>query len=173
MAAGSRSSGLGGAVMKRKTTLSMVMLAGCAYPAGLYRLETLPSSDVGTEHLGVRAKVELDHQPVQGWDMVLDLHLHAHAGKRPLVDLSRTMLRSDETRWISCQLPPEEDPDHLRLRLHEEEAIHLVLRCLQVQRPERQIEVRVPLSGAGGKGYLELAFSGVGNAGDASSWELD
>ena len=41
MAAGSRSSGLGGAVMKRKTTLSMVMLAGCAYPAGLYRLETM------------------------------------------------------------------------------------------------------------------------------------
>ncbi len=165
--------------MKLKTTQLMHVVTlslaavGCAYPAGHYRLDTLASSDVGTQYLGVRAKVELEHLPVQGWDLILDLHLHAHSGKRPLVDLSRTMLRSDDTRWVSCQLPPEEDPDHLRLRLYEEEAIRLILRCLQVQRPEQQLEVRVPLSGAGGKGYLELAFAGVATSGDAGGLELD
>ena len=172
MTAGSRQSGPGGVVMTTKILL-LLLLSGCAYPAGRYRLEALPSSDVGTEYLGVRAKLELEHEPMQGWDMVLDLNLHAHAGKRPLVDMSRTMLRSDETRWVSCHLPPEEDPDHLRLRMQEEEAIRLILRCQQVARPERKFEVRLPVSGAGGKGYLELAFSGVGNADDASSWELD
>ncbi len=173
MTAGSRIAGPGVAVMMSKIIPLLSLAVGCAYPAGHYRLASLPSSDMGTEYLGVRAKVELEHEPARGWDMVLDLNLHAHAGKRPLVDLSRTLLRSDELRWVSCQLPPDDDPNHLRLRLHEEESIRLILRCQQVQRPERKFELRVPLSGAGGKGYLDLAFTGVSNADDASSWELD
>lgn len=148
-------------------------LLGCPHQAGLYPLQALPDSDTGTEQLDVRAAVELQHQPSRGWDMVLDLHLHAHRGVRPLVDLSRTMWRADELRWTPCDLPADEGPDTLRLRLYEEEAIRLVLRCEQIQRPEGKLELRVPVSGAGGRGYLEFSFTGVDNAQDASSWELD
>ena len=153
--------------------LVLAAVMGCPHQAGLYQLPVLPDSDLGTDKLDVRATVELQYQPTQGWDMVLDLHLHAHRGVRPLVDLSRTLVRSDELRWNGCSLPKAEDPDTLRLRLYEEEAIRLVLRCEQIQRPEHLLEVRVPVSGAGGRGYLELAFRGVDNAADASFGELD
>jgi len=147
--------------------------SGCAYKAGLYPLQTLPESNRGTEHLTVQSKVELLYQPTRGWDLLLDLQLRAESGRRPLVDLSRTMLRTDGLRWVSCRLPPEEDPEHLRLRLYEEESVQMLLRCIDNQRPESRLEIRVPVSGAGGRGYLELVYSGLSNANDASSWELD
>lgn len=149
------------------------LLSGCPNQARLVPLQPLASSELGTEHLDLRATVELQYLPTRGWDMVLDMHLHAHEGVRPLVDMSRTMWRADGVRWTSCTLPPEEDPDTLRLRLYEEESIRLVLRCEQIQRPARSLEVRLPVSGAGGKGYLDLAFTGVDNADDTTSWELD
>ncbi len=149
------------------------MLIGCPQQSSLVRLQALADSDLGTEKLDVRATVELQYEPTRGWDMVLDLHLHAHQGVRPLVDLSRVMWRSDELRWTPCDLPPDENPDHLRLRLHEEEALRLVLRCEHIRRPARKLELRVPVSGAEGKGYLDLAFTGVENFDDRTSWELD
>ncbi len=148
-------------------------LLGCPYHEGLYPLQTLPASELGTDHLDLRAKVELQYKPTKGWDLVLDVHLHAHEGVRPLVDMSRTMWRSDGVRWTTCSLPSYVDASDLRLRLYEEEAIHLVLRCVHIQRPTQKLEVRLPVSGAGGKGYFDLVFSGVDNAKDASAWELD
>jgi len=153
--------------------MALALLAGCPHQAGLYPLQSLASSDQGTEKLDLRASVELQYKPSQGWDMLVDMQLHAHEGVRPLVDMSRTLLRSDEQRWTPCTLPPDEDPDSLRLRLYEEESIRLVLRCEQIQRPAHKLEIRLPISGAEGKGYVDLAFNGVENADDASSWELD
>jgi hypothetical protein len=157
----------------RASLLLLGGLLGCPHQAGLVPLQALPDSDTGTEKLDARAAVELQVQPSQGWDLVLDLHLHAREGVRPLVDLSRTMWRADGLRWTPCDLPADEDPDSLRLRLYEEEAIHLVLRCEQIQRPASRLELRVPVSGAGGRGYLEFMFNGVDNADDRSAWELD
>jgi hypothetical protein len=146
---------------------------GCPPPARLVPLRALPESDLGAEHLDLRAVAELQYTPNSGWDLVLDMHLRALDGARPLVDMSRVMWRSDGLRWTPCRLPPEEDPDTLRLRLREEESIRLVLRCEQVRRPAERIELRLPVSGAGGKGYVDLVFPGVDNASDTSPWELD
>ena len=157
----------------RHPVLLAAVLAGCPHQAALVPLQALASSDQGTDHLDLRAAVELQYQASQGWDLVLDMHLQAHEGARPLVDMSRVLWRSDGQRWTACKLPREEDPNSLRLRLHEEESIRLVLRCEQIQRPSRSLELRLPVSGAGGKGYLDLAFTGVDNADDTTSWELD
>jgi hypothetical protein len=159
--------------MKHSTHLLLLLsLSGCAQQATRVPLQALPSSELGTGQLDVRASVELEFTAMHGWDMVLDMQLMSDQ-VRPLVDLSRVLLRSDEQRWVPCSLPPEDEPDHLRLRMREGESLHLVLRCVQVQRPARRLELRLPISGAGGKGYLDLAFTGVENADDNSAWELD
>jgi hypothetical protein len=152
------------------TTLGLL---GCRAQPSFVPLRALPESELGTDHLDLRATAELQYAPSRGWDLVLDMNLRALDGARPLIDMSRVMWRSDGLRWTPCRLPPEEDPDTLRLRLHEEESIRLVMRCEQVRRPSERLELRLPVSGAGGKGYVDLAFPGVDNASDDSPWELD
>jgi hypothetical protein len=152
--------------MSRRWPVLLSLVAGCSYPAGRYPLEALPGSDSGTGNALTSARVALEHDPTTGWALVLDLVVEAERGARPLVDLSRVLLRSDRTAWVPCHLPPEDDPALLRFRLEEEERLQLVLRCVEVRRPERRLDVRVPLSGAGGKGYVDLVFSGVQTTGD-------
>ncbi len=153
--------------------LLMPLLAACAASPNRYALSSLPESETTNGQVELRATVELVEQPLQGWDLVLDLSLLSSGRSRPMVVLSRTLLRSDGLRWQPCHLPPGDDPDTLRLRLYEEDSLRMVLRCQQIQRPERRLEIRVPISGAGGKGYVDLVFGGLSSSYDPDNWELD
>jgi hypothetical protein len=144
----------------------LCLAAACSLPAGRYPLEALAASEPGTGAARCSARAELDYQPHEGWALILDLQVRAEDGTRPLVDLSRVLLRSDATPWTPCRLPPGEDPALLRFRMEEEEELRLVLRCVELRRPQERLELRVPISGTGGKGYVDFAFSGTDNTGD-------
>ena len=149
------------------------LVAGCRYPAGTYPLKALPGSEVDLEKVAITPLVELEHTPTTGWDLSLQMQVRAELGVRPLVDLSRTMLRSDQVRWMSCTLPADMNVEDLRIRLYEEENIKMQLRCLDIQRPEERLELRIPISGTGSRAYVEMTFCGVSGELEAESMQLD
>jgi hypothetical protein len=144
-----------------------VLAGGCPLPAGRYPLEGLAGAEVGRDRTVAAARATLEHDPTEGWDLILDLVVQTER-ETPLVDLSRVLLRSDGTAWTPCHLPGGDEPDTLRFRLEEGERLPLVLRCVGIRRPQERLEVRVPISGTGDKGYVDLVFSGVRNAGTES-----
>ncbi|MFH1467464.1 MAG: hypothetical protein ABIO70_23975 [Pseudomonadota bacterium] len=149
-----------------RPALALAALAGsCAFPAGRYPLEGLAESEVGRGNYVYSAKVTLDHRLTEGWDLILDMVVWTER-ETPMVDLSRVLIRADGTAWDSCHLPPGDDPSTLRFRLEEEERLPLILRCVGIRRPEQRLEVRVPISGTGNKGYVDLVFAGVRTSGD-------
>ncbi len=142
--------------------VSGTLPGACMWPAGYYDLETLPESDIWLEKLTLTAvKAQLYHDPVQGWDLHLTIGMQAKTGYRPLVDFSRLMLRADEVLWMECDSPDDVQVDSLRFRVEGEEPVVINVVCQSVQRPESKLEIRFPATGAGGRGYAELSFSGL------------
>lgn len=141
-----------------------VLLAGiaaCAYPTGNYPLEALGTPDAVQEHLDLQSKVHLEHQAHAGWDLVLTVSLASCGEHRPLVDLGRLIIRSDEVRWTRCDYPDGTDLESLIHRVEPDESVTLTVTCQEIRRPERLLEVRFPASGVGLRGYVELSYEGI------------
>jgi hypothetical protein len=147
--------------MRFSIVVFLVPLAlACGYPPGFYELNALSAGD--DESLtGVLARVEVEHTPAGAWDLTLLIDLDNGSPSRPLVDLSRTLLRVDGMPWRPCRLGPDARPDDLRFRLGEFERRRVVVTCQDIPRPDRSLEVRVPVSGLGTRGYVDLPFEGL------------
>ena len=143
--------------------LSGTLLA-CAYPVGRYPLAAPSDPSASVQYLDVEVAPVLENRGAKGWDLELQLEIAAQPGHSPWVDLSRVMLRTDGLRWLPCRaVDPETraaiEPSPLRFQDVQLHSTTLV--CEAIARPSRMIEVRIPATGAGGKGYLELSIDGL------------
>jgi hypothetical protein len=136
-------------------------VAACAVPPGQYPLEALPDHDPSAEGLRVVGNADLEQSSTATWNLSITVDLETDERHRPLVDFSRVLLRADGAEWRPCDLPDQTDLTKLRLRMEEFQRQRFTVDCENVQRPEHEIEVRIPVSGTGDRAYLELAFSGL------------
>lgn len=132
----------------------------CRFPPGRYPLEAL-ADPVASEGVVFRGTADLEQTGNASWNLSLGLLIDNGSPEGVLVDLSRAMIRADETRWLTCRTTPGTDPSTLRFRLKEFQVERLALDCLDIPRPNRSFQVRIPLSGAGTAGYVDLSFGGV------------
>jgi hypothetical protein len=139
-------------------------LMGCPFPAGRYDLPPPVAAAATVEYLDVSVRPVVFNLGVKGWELELQFDFAARPGTYPFVDPSRTMLRIDGQRWLPCKILDAETGASLRpkmIRFKESSIQSFTLVCSQVPRPNRSIEVRMPATGAGGKGYIELTIDGL------------
>ena len=148
--------------------LLAVTLVGCPFPVGRYALVPPIDPDGAVQFLDVDVRPFLENRGTEGWDLELQLEVAAHPGHTPWVDVGRVMLRVDGLRWLPCRAIDAETRRSIQpppLRFLESQLQSYTLVCAAIARPNRSIEVRIPATGAGGKGYLELAIDGLRNSG--------
>lgn len=132
-------------------------------PAATYRLPpTSGSSDQEIGELKVQVLTDVHSVPARGWDLELQLALDWRGQERSRVDLTRALVRVDEVTWSPCRPPADVDRDSLLLVLEPGAHRTATLRCQDIPKPGRRLEVRIHVTGTGTPGgYLDLSFSGV------------
>lgn len=139
--------------------LPLVGSLGCA-KATMYSLGTL-GSPVQNGELEVRSAARIDHQPAQGWDLLVDLDLTWRGQHRVRLDLTRTLVRVDGMAWSTCRPPADLDRTTLFVSMEPGDVAELSLRCEDVARPGEQVDLRLHATGTGGTGVLELSWAGI------------
>lgn len=142
--------------------LPLALLAGglaCA-PRAPTLLSPLAGALTNGE-LTVGSAARIEQVPASGWDLAVELDLTWRGQHRVRLDLSRTLVRVDGLTWTPCRPPAETSGSSLFVSLEPGDMQQVTLRCEDVARPHRSVEVRLHATGTGGTGVMELSYGGL------------
>jgi hypothetical protein len=139
--------------------LTPLLLLGCL-PKGQYALRpagAMPNSG----EFQLTADIAFDHVPGKASDLVAHLNFTYNGDQPARINLARTYVRIDGVNWLRCRTGEDFDKDSLIQVIQPKTTLEFNLRCRDVARPYKSVEMRFETAGIGMKGTVEMSFEGI------------
>jgi hypothetical protein len=139
--------------------LVLASLTGCL-PKGYYALQPIsPMPNSGQFQLV--ADLAFDHVPGKSSDLVAKLKFAYQGDQAARINLARTFVRIDGVSWLKCRTGRDFDKDSLIQVIQPNQELSVNLRCKDIARPYKAVELRFETAGIGMRGTVEIKYEGV------------
>ncbi len=135
------------------------MLAGCL-PKGRYALKPMGAMP-NSGQFQLAADLWFDHIPGKSSDLIAKLKFSYQGDQPARINLARTFVRVDGVSWLRCRTGQDYDKDSLIQMIQPSQELDLELRCRDVARPYKSVELRFETAGIGMKGTVAIMYDGI------------